>query len=179
MGGTGADMAQTVKSFEAVVIRYKHDAATEEFVNIALVAREQAGGQAQVRVIHDWSRVSQFFPDVDTHTLDTLRGALKDLARSPTSGPLVEWLRGSFPVSDSGIDVSQVASGVTSDLITATEKLFQRLVKRYHSSSYMLPSSLVFPIESFVQQSSDIRLAKVGPSWTAGVPMATTQRTLR
>lgn len=126
-------MAEVPKPFDAAVVRYRHDPATGEFVNIGVALAARDGSFHEVMLLEDWGRIFSTFPSASSATLDaisrTLRHALPR-ALSEKKG-LLDALHAIFPPDDSGVDIGVPVSGAAPDLARTLQGLFARQVRRH------------------------------------------------
>jgi Protein of unknown function (DUF3037) len=130
------------KPYTYTVLRYVHDAATAEFVNVGVVIHcpQQRYLGAKLRRTH--GRFSDLFPDLDPSAfrsaMSAIDRALKtageaykkdDLFRSDANAASLA--RSVLPADDSSLQWSPVGSGLTSNPEQQLEHLFLRLVGRY------------------------------------------------
>jgi hypothetical protein len=130
------------KPYTYTVLRYVHDLATAEFVNVGVVIHcpKQRYLGAKLRRTH--GRFSELFPDLDPaafrSAMSTIDRALKtageaykkdDLFRSDANAASLA--RSVLPADDSSLQWSPVGSGLTSNAEQQLEHLFLRLVGRY------------------------------------------------
>lgn len=125
--------------FQAVAVRYVHDAGTGEFLNIGVVVLCPSKGFADARFLQSWTRVTSAFPGADLVHLRRYRDALQGactvwMARHAelfrTEDGVTALVRGVLP-NESGVELSGVISGVTADPERTTRDLFERHVGRY------------------------------------------------
>lgn len=125
--------------FEAVAIRYVHDARVGEFLNIGVVVWSPAASFAGVRFLQGWRRVSAAFPGADLPLLRRIAQAFErraaewqsqvgaQLQLGPRAG--VEALvREVVQLDDSSLQLSPVISGLTADAQRTLVELFELYV---------------------------------------------------
>lgn len=125
--------------FQAVAIRYVHDTWTGEFLNIGVVVLCEARAFADASFLPSWTRVTAAFPGADLVHLRRYRDALQEACAvwasrqaelfRPSDG-VHAFVRGVIP-DESGIELSNVISGVTADPERTASEIFQRYVGRY------------------------------------------------
>lgn len=124
------------------ILRYVHDIATGEFVNVGVVVHSQSPRFFQARCRTTYRRVSEFFPDLDTHAfktlMRTLNQRLSELARNYSDSlelsqkdSLESLMMSVLPMDDSSIRWTPPANGITSDIGKVVSQLHARYVARY------------------------------------------------
>jgi hypothetical protein len=127
---------------EAIVLRYVHDAATEEFVNVGVILLAPDVGYADARFVPTWTRVSSMFADADLVHLRRLAAAVSQRLEEVsvqwrTELPFEKEIRASkvisklLPPEESGFQASKVISGITSDPQRTLAELCQRYAGRF------------------------------------------------
>lgn len=113
------------KQCEFFLLRYVPNALREEFVNIGVLVRERATGEAAIRFAPDWKRVRSVDPEADTELLDALASDLeKKLGDAADRETLLRLMQESF---SSAIQLSP-EQGV---LAASLEEETRRLAKMY------------------------------------------------
>lgn len=123
-------MAGEPKPFDAAVVRYRHDPATGEFVNIGVILVSRDRSVVEAKFLGDWGRVFSAFPGANAVTLDAIRRTVATglpQALAVHSG-FAEALRAVFPPDDSGVEFSAPISGASKDLGRVALHLFRRQV---------------------------------------------------
>lgn len=125
------------------ILRYVHDVATSEFVNIGVVVHNKDTGFFDVRLRPTHRRISEFFPDLNTKAFRALvkmvAGRFKALGESyansldlsPASADLDALLSSVLPKDDSALAWSAIANGLSFDLNATLTQLFARYVSKY------------------------------------------------
>lgn len=128
------------------ILRYVHDAATAEFVNVGVVLQcpDRAFFGAKLR--HKYGRLSALFPDLDREAFRSSMYGLErafhhlgkvyrkdDLLRPKSDASALA--REVLPPDDSSLQWSPVGSGLTRDPEYELERLFVRLVEVYDDKS--------------------------------------------
>lgn len=130
-------------AYTYTVLRYVHDTATGEFVNVgvALYAREARYASAQCRTTH--GRLSKTFPGMDAEAfkgvMRYVQSRLEEMGDDirtelPLSGlpeSVMAIAHRVLPPDDSSLQWSPAGSGLTEDPAQTLENLFDRLVTRY------------------------------------------------
>jgi len=135
-------MAQdTLKEpFEAVVIRYVHDARVGEALNVGLVL-VPANGPPMCKFLDRWGRISGAFPGADLVALRRVVRALEKvvgessgpqheliLSADAAKHPALRLVRRALHLDDSIITVSAPVSGLTADAARTVRELFDLYV---------------------------------------------------
>lgn len=130
-----------------IVLRYVHDIATGEFLNVgvALLAPEKRYVNAVCRT--SFHRLKLAFPSLDgdsfrsamrhvTHSFERFQQELLDeLALRSDCSDVTAFAHAVLGPDDSSLQWSQMGSGVTTDPERALEQLYERLVMAYESKS--------------------------------------------
>ena len=129
-----------MKKFQYQIVRYMHDRVTAEFVNVGIVVFQPDTNFLHGRFVSKFSRISQFFSDVNGQYLITaLRQFEKELEISSTRlselftnyATLTEITNSILPKDDSCLVCSDLLFGIDLDPMSALEDLFDRLVNKY------------------------------------------------
>jgi hypothetical protein len=130
-------------AYTYTVLRYVHDTATGEFVNVgvALYARDVRYASAQCRATI--GRLSKTFPGMDGEAFKNLmrfiQSRLEEMGDKignelPLEGlpeSVMQIAHGVLPADDSSLQWSSAGGGLTDDPSQTLEDLFDRLVTRY------------------------------------------------
>jgi hypothetical protein len=134
---------KTRHSYSYSILRYVHDVATSEFVNIGVVVHSREEAFFEVRCRPTYGRISAFFPDLNTKafralvkTVSARFNELSDayagsLDMEPARIDLDGLLTSVLPKDDSALAWSSIATGLSSDLKLTVAQLFTRYVTRY------------------------------------------------
>lgn len=130
------------RPYTYTVLRYVHDTATAEFVNVGIVLHAPSVRFLGAKLRHTHRRLSALFPDLDSSafrsSMTAIEGALKaagklykedDLFRSEADA--LQLARSVLPADDTSLQWSTVGSGLTSDPAAELDRLFVRLVGSY------------------------------------------------
>jgi hypothetical protein len=164
-----------------ITLRYIHDIATREFVNVGVVMYSTDQLCVGCRVVTNLDRVAGMFPDVK---LDHLRALLSHaqaqveiLNTKLNSGAFkatqrVEDLVATvLPIDDSALQWGDVGGGVSRDLKRTLRALYDRLVCRYLPQA---PSALAFTtavdLTSPLKQSAFAQIYLVAHHGTGSMP---------
>jgi len=137
--------------YEYQILRYLHDQASGEFVNVGIVIFEPQTKFLKAKVLNKFSRISNFFEEINGYyLLNTLKHFQKeiecihnDLSFFNSSKFLLSKENQSLDLitnrillkDDSGIVLSDVKLGLDLILESALEDIFDRLVDRYSADS--------------------------------------------
>ena len=117
-----------------------HDRVTAEFVNVGIVVYQPDEKFLQGKFINKFSRISQFFLDVNgQYLISTLRQFQKELEMNSKRldelfsnfSSLAEITNVILPKDDSALVCSELMYGIDIDPMSALEDLFDRLVNKY------------------------------------------------
>lgn len=132
-------------SYTFTVLRYIHDVATGEFVNVGVVlfCREERFLGAKTRTTY--SRLTRLFPDADgesfKRTMAHIERAVWKASNGltdlfPASGrSAIDFARSVLPHDDGSLQWSPEGGGRTKDLANELQFLFDRFVLRYEKPS--------------------------------------------
>jgi Protein of unknown function (DUF3037) len=129
-------------AYQFSVLRYVHDTATQEFVNIGVAIFAPEIGFLQARCTDSYARISALFAKVDgahfrqiVHYIETQIQALgkRYTSRLPfePSVSLESLLTQILPADDSAFQFSRVGVGVTQDPRQTLAEIFHRQVETY------------------------------------------------
>ena len=127
------------------VLRYVHDIATEEFVNVGVVLVSPEGRFADFRLRSTTGRLSCMFSDFDgehfRRVIRHLEDRLATLAKQVVGLPFKEHARDALAMAtrviredDSAFQWSPPGGGVSSDLRHTLDRIYERLVARHDDS---------------------------------------------
>lgn len=134
-------MSQQV-AYTYTVLRYVHDIATGEFVNVGVVLYAPSLRALKFKFRNSYSRIKRVFPDLDSKSfkssLREIQEALEkknsDLLRSsrePQSANALDLAASVLILDDSSLQWSPLGCGVTKSLADELDALFYRLVGKY------------------------------------------------
>lgn len=127
----------------AVAVRYVHDAATGEFLNIGVVLLCAARGYAGASFLSSYARITTAFPGADGVILRRVRDAIVNACAAWSArqgelfvpgGDVASLVREAMP-DEQGIALSPVIVGVTADPERTQRDLFRRYVDRYTNAT--------------------------------------------
>lgn len=129
-----------MKKFQYQIIRYMHDRVTAEFVNVGIVVYQPDINFLQGKFINKFSRISQFFNDVNglylistlkhfENELDIIAHRLGEIFTHYPS--LSEITNSILPKDDSALFSSELMFAIDIDPRSAIDDLFSRLIDKY------------------------------------------------
>lgn len=130
-------------SYSYSILRYVHDGATGEFVNIGVAIHCKDLDLFQVLCRQTLGRISEFFPDLNakafrtfTKTISARFGELSKAYADPDSQftgttNLESLLSSVLPKDDSALTWSSIEGGISSDPHKTLEDLYARYVNKY------------------------------------------------
>ena len=133
-------------AYEYAVLRYMHDIATGEFINVGILASSKDGDQLKFKFRTTYTRLKGAFPSLDgdtfRHRMKALRSFYKNIVDRDVEAELLyrlttskystlEFAHLAVPPDDSFLQWSQVGAGLTRNLHETTEKLFERFVSAH------------------------------------------------
>jgi len=134
-----------VVPYTFVVLRYRHDPVTSEFVNVGVVVHCASCRFVKIRLASKFGRVSAMFPHLDKvalrGALTNVRTMFRRIAESPhtdfgTQMTAEEIARTAVPPDDSALQWANAGAGLTANLDVTLEHLFDRMVTRYDQEAY-------------------------------------------
>ena len=129
--------------YSYAILRYVHDVATAEFVNIGVAVHCAERGFFQAAFRTTPGRASHFFPDLNTSAFRAvtkiMSSRFSDLSDSYSSPmdfgdkahDLVNLLKSVLPNDDSALTWSPISTGLTTDPRKTLTDLFARYITRY------------------------------------------------
>ncbi|MGY6560727.1 MAG: DUF3037 domain-containing protein [Luteibaculaceae bacterium] len=129
-----------MKKFQYQIVRYTPDRVTGEFVNVGIIVYQQETNFLQGKFITKYSRISQFFTDVNGHHIvSSLKHFEKELSILSerltelfTNYRLVSEITSSIlPQDDSALTCSEVLFGIDINPIHSLDDLYERLVVKH------------------------------------------------
>lgn len=133
--------------FEYSVLRYMHDAVTQEFVNIGVLLFSAEEAYLGLQISPRYKRVSQMFDGIEPlayrRARRSVEKAAKRVAGSLKQGSLFEEFSNGItdiiskilPTNDAALSFADPAQGLTDDLDEELNYLFNRLVEFYAPKS--------------------------------------------
>jgi hypothetical protein len=135
--------------YEYQILRYIHDQASGEFVNVGIVIFEPETKFLKAKVLNKFSRISNFFEEINGYfLLNTLKHFQKEIEcinkdlrffnssefLSLNEKPSLKFISNKVLLSDdSGIKLTEPKFGLDIELESALDDLFNRLVDKYNS----------------------------------------------
>jgi len=120
------------------VLRYIHEVLTREFVNVGVVLCSREGQFARARCAQSLSRVKALFPKVNIEDLQDSLAFIEEQTGNPRSLQpvfpenariLAERV---LPQDDSSLQWSAMGGGISDDLQTTLDQIYQRMVAPNH-----------------------------------------------
>ena len=132
----------TTHTYTYSVLRYVHDVATGEFVNVGVAMHSAGARYASALCRTTYARISGVFPGFNAEHFKSLMRHIQSsfeeygqrLAHElpfETPATIVNIAEAILPRDDSSLQWSDVGSGKTKDLSKALEELYERMVMRY------------------------------------------------
>jgi Protein of unknown function (DUF3037) len=130
------------KSYTYVVVRYTHDPISAEFINVGVVLMDTVAQRPLVRFQRAYSRAKAMFPTLNRDdfiaAISRARQAINASSPKLSSGDLFatqinaeQLVLKALPLDDHGIQAGSMGNGMTLDLDTALDQLFDRFVLKY------------------------------------------------
>ena len=133
--------------YSYAVLRYVHDVATSEFVNVGVAVHCEENDFFKVKLSHSTSRVSKLFPNLDIKSfrnvfkiIDTKFTEISNddgnLTQFKSNNNLEAILSSVTPKDDSALVWSNVSFGLTVNLQKTLDDLFARYVMKYVENTH-------------------------------------------
>lgn len=134
------------EAYSYVVLRYVHDVLSGEFVNVGVVMVAPRSGKFLAKTRKTIGRIKHVFPDLDRNSfvsgmnavdrgIRAARKAMETEGMFSSSRNAASYARDILPSDDSSLQWSPVASGLSSCPEVTFDRLFERFVTRYDTSS--------------------------------------------
>ena len=129
-----------MKRYQYQLVRYIHDRATSEFVNVGIIIFEPETKFLKSRFIGKYGRISQFFSEINGHYLISV---LKQFEKRIEAiyerssdmffdyKDLSEITNSILLKDDSALECTEIKYGIDVDLDNALNDLFERMVNKY------------------------------------------------
>jgi hypothetical protein len=128
------------------ILRYIHDAVTQEFVNIGVAVYSRETGFLRAQCATHYGRITHLFTKIDGARFRQLTTYIQEKigeigAHLPSALPfepraaIEDLLAKVLPPDDSSIQFSHAGVGLSSDLEETLAQLFERYVDRYNASA--------------------------------------------
>ncbi|WP_170787100.1 DUF3037 domain-containing protein [Ruegeria lacuscaerulensis] len=128
--------------YSYVVLRYVHDVVSGEFVNVGVVLLAPNDAQLHFKTRKTIGRIKHLFPDLDRPAfLSTMRSidrGLRSLKKHVQTAGLFSkeetaeiYAKKVLPFDDSSLQWSECGSGISFDMESTFDRLFERHVIRY------------------------------------------------
>lgn len=130
-------------SYSYSILRYVHDPATGEFINVGVALHSPGLGFFEIKIRSTLGRISETFPDVNGRGLRYLLKSINNnflllstVYNSPLSfadkvSNLGEIIHSVLPKDDSSLIWSEIQSGLSNSPEMTLDKLFIRYVTKY------------------------------------------------
>jgi hypothetical protein len=133
-------------AYTYIILRYVHDVATGEFVNVGVVMHAPSERRVLAKTRTTVGRIRGVFPDLDRNAfsaaMHAVQRALGKIAKENakeglfvSEGDAGCFARRAVPTDDSSLQWSPVGSGLTADIEKTFERLYERFVSRYDTHS--------------------------------------------
>lgn len=133
-------------SYTNVVLRYVHDIATGEFVNVGVALHAPGVGYANAICQPKSSRAKKIFPGLSSDhfrsQMNHIQARFEELGQRlgsqlalDTPATVLDMAKRILPQDDSSLQWSTVGTGRCSDPAETLEKLYERMVMRYDVAS--------------------------------------------
>lgn len=129
------------KPYTYVVLRYRHDPLTEEFMNVGVLLHSPRAAFLDAKMRHTAGRLPRMFPDLDVEslklTLRRLEVAAKRLGQREGADLITNVedalaiARRVLPVDDSSFVWSPMGSGISAEPAQTLEQLYSRFITLY------------------------------------------------
>jgi hypothetical protein len=133
---TNALPMKTKHSYSYCVLRYVHDAATGEHVNVGVLVLSQDASFVEIRLRDDDTRVRALFPDLDRSAFRDALAAVGRGVAALTANAVERHVyadagalaRAVLPADDSALQWSPAGGGLASNMAATSEHLYRRLI---------------------------------------------------
>jgi hypothetical protein len=157
-------------TYQYQLLRYQHDVATGEFVNVGLVYFDTKTHFLRSRMIKKDERVTRFFGDIEVeHLMRTLKGLENEynrLAKSLNKGSnfqqfssVKELTSSVLPPNDNALSFSPIFKGIDFNHNDSFNDLYYNLIGKYNGESD--EEQVVLPKNGKTAQNSEARLSPV------------------
>ncbi|WP_426294772.1 DUF3037 domain-containing protein [Dyadobacter endophyticus] len=133
-----------MKKYQYQIIRYLHDRATGEFINVGVIVYSAEYQYLNCKIISKYGRITSFFPGADGRAiLKALRHFEKEIIRAkqlfsellPVSEDLAELTRKILPDDDSSLTMTEVKKGIDLDFNKSLTDLYRLLVTKWQNET--------------------------------------------
>ncbi|MGN7884924.1 DUF3037 domain-containing protein [Dyadobacter sp. 22481] len=133
-----------MKKYQYQIIRYLHDRATGEFINVGVIVYSAEYQYLNCKIISKYGRITSFFPGADGRAiLKALRHFEKEIIRAkqlfsellPISEDLAELTRKILPDDDSSLTLTEVKKGIDLDFNKSLTDLYRLLVTKWQNET--------------------------------------------
>jgi hypothetical protein len=133
-----------MKKYQYQIIRYLHDRATGEFINVGVIVYSAEYQYLNCKIITKYGRITSFFPGADGRAiLKALRHFEKEIIRAkqlfsellPVPEDLAELTRKILPDDDSSLTLTEVKKGIDLDFNKSLADLYRLLVTKWQNET--------------------------------------------
>lgn len=133
-----------MKKYQYQIIRYLHDRATGEFINVGVIVYSAEYQYLNCKIISKYGRITSFFPGADGRAiLKALRYFEKEIIRAkqlfsellPVPEDLAELTRKILPDDDSSLILTEVKKGIDLDFNKSLTDLYHLLVTKWQNET--------------------------------------------
>ncbi|WP_342089444.1 DUF3037 domain-containing protein [Dyadobacter sp. OTU695] len=133
-----------MKKYQYQIIRYLHDRATGEFINVGVIVYSAEYQYLNCKIISKYGRITSFFPGADGRAiLKALRYFEKEIIRAkqlfsellPVPEDLAELTRKILPDDDSSLTLTEVKKGIDLDFNKSLTDLYRLLVTKWQNET--------------------------------------------
>lgn len=133
-----------MKKYQYQIIRYLHDRATGEFINVGVIVYSAEYQYLNCKIISKYGRITSFFPGADGRAiLKALRYFEKEIIRAkqlfsellPVPEDLAELTRKILPDDDSSLTLTEVKKGIDLDFNKSLTDLYHLLVTKWQNET--------------------------------------------
>ena len=134
-------------TYEYQILRYQHDVATGEFVNVGLVYFDTRTHFLRARMVKKYDRIERFFGEIEgEHLLNTFKGLENEfnkLAKSLNNGSafrqfssVKELTSSILPPNDNALSFSPIFKGIDFDHNSSFNDLYYNMIGKYNNETH-------------------------------------------
>lgn len=134
-----------MKPYEYIILRYRHDRITGEFINIGIILFVREERVLYAQMLNKFKRISDFFPGIKASELrgimknfdnfiEKLHNRINEELDLNKFDSLSHVLPSIMPLDDSAIFYSEVKNGISLDYKKTISDLYDKIVARYELS---------------------------------------------
>lgn len=142
-------------TYQYQLLRYQHDVATGEFVNVGLVYFDTQTHFLRTRMLKKLERIALFFGEVEEeHLLRTFKGLENEFNRLAKSlnndaafrhfSSVKELTSSVLPPNDNALSFSPIFKGIDFDHNNSFNDLYHNLIGKYNGEAHEEPVFLSF-----------------------------------